>query len=146
MKLFELERKYYHGSYEALPVGTMLTARDDYENDWNNTSFYSALEAYRPSSMLAHKQSVFMVSDPDDIDLAGGATDFMLTVQPLGRVERHDINWGSEISMLIDQGYDIDSTEVKNAADAYWSGKPHPNESVWEYLTPKAKVVKVEDY
>ena len=146
MKLFELTKKYYHGSYDPLPVGTVLSARAGYEKDWNDTDFYSALEMHRPSGMLAHKQSVFMVADPDDIDLAGGATDFVLTLQPLSKVERHDLNWSSEISLLISELYDIDDPRVKHAADAYWSGKPHPDESVWEYLTLRAKVIKVEDY
>ena len=87
-----------------------------------------------------------MVADPDDIDLAGGATDYMLTVVPLGPVQKHDINWGSEISMLVGDGYDIKSPEIMDAAKNYWNGVPHYNESVWEYLTTSAKVIKVEEY
>lgn len=129
-----------------LPTGTVLTARDDYENDWNNTDFYSALEKYRPSNMLAHRQSVFMVDNEDDIDLAGGGTEWIFTVVPQGTVEKHDLNWSSEISMLISDGYSIDSEEVKQAAKNYWQGVPHYNESVWEYLTSKALIVAVEKY
>ena len=127
-------------------MGTVLKPRDDYENDWGTTDFYHVLEKYRPNDKLAHNQSVFMVSDPDDIDLAGGATDWMLAVVPMGKIERHDINWGSEISVLISDGYPVDSPEIRNAAEKYWAGVPHTNESVWEYLTPSAKVVAVEKY
>lgn len=139
-------QKFYHGSYDELPVGTVLKPRDDYENDWSGTDFYKPLEMYRPQDMLSHRQSVFMCDNPDDVDLAGGATDWLFTVVPMGPVQRHDLNWGSEISMLVSDGHAIDSPEIKQAAENYWSGKPHYNESVWEYLTPAAKIVKVEEY
>ena len=132
---------------DYLPVGTVLKPRGtDYEASWGHTDFYAALEHYRPSHMLGHKNAVFMVADPDDVDLAGGGTEWLMTVKPLGPVSKHDLNWSSEISMLRDDGYDIDSPEVKKAALNYWSGVPHPNESVWEYLTPAAEIIAVEEY
>ena len=139
-------RKFYHGSYIKLPVGFILKPRDDYEKNWAHTDFYRPLELYRPKNMLSHNQSVFMCDNPDDVDLAGGATDWLFTVIPRGPVQRHDLNWGSEISMLIDNGYTIESPEIKQAAENYWNGQPHYNESVWEYLTTAAKIVKVEEY
>jgi len=146
MKLLELEKVYYHGSSEYLDVGTILTPRKDYENDWQDTDFYGSLEHYRPSNCLSHKESVFMVDNDNDIDNAGGGTEYVFHVIPLGDVQRHDMNWGSEISMLISDGYDISSDEIKHAAQEYWKGTPHPNESVWEYLTPSAKIIKVEEF
>jgi len=140
------QRLYYHGSSERLRVGTVLRARgDDYEADWKDTGFYSILEKYRPPEMLSHKDAVFMCDNPDDIDNAGGATDWLLTVKPLGKVERHDLNWSSEISGLVSD--DPDNIEaIKEAAENYWNGVPHHSENVWEYLTPAAKVVAVEEY
>ena len=146
VKINEVITYYYHGSNVELPVGTVLQPRDDYENDWGNTSFYAALEHYRPKNMLSHRESVFMVSNEDDIDLAGGGTEFMFTVVPIGKIERHDINWGSEISGLIDDGLPINHPKIKNAALNYWNGVPHTDEQVWEYLTPKAKIIAVEEY
>lgn len=137
---------YYHGSYDNLPVGTILTPRDDYESNWKDTDFYGPLEMYRPKDKLSHKQSVFMCDNPDDVDLAGGATEWLFTVAPMGKVQRHDLNWGSEISSLVGDGHAFDSEEVMEAANNYWAGIPHHNESVWEYLTPAAKIVKVEEY
>lgn len=147
MRISEIvNQTYYHGSMDELPVGTVLTPRDNYAQNWGSTSFYAALEHYRPADMLSHKQSVFMVTDPDDVDLAGGGTEWLFTVVPLGPIQQHDLNWGSEISMLIDDGHGIDSAEVKSAAENYWNGTPHYNESVWEFLTTSAKVVAVEQY
>lgn len=140
------ELTFYHGSFDKLPVGTILTPQTNYEENWQNTDFYGPLEMYRPANMLSHKQSVFMCSDPDDIDLAGGATEWLFTVVPLGQVQKHDINWGSEISMLISDGHEFDSDEIVEAAANYWNGIPHVNESVWEYLTPTAKIIAVEPY
>ena len=147
MKISDLSPTYYHGSMDYLPVGTVLRARgQDYERDWSDTDFYKVLERYRPANKPSHNDSVFMVAEPDDIDLAGGGTEWMMTVKPLGPVSKHDINWSSEISGLLDDGYAMDSDEVKHAAEQYWAGAPHPNESVWEYLTPSAEIVAVEKY
>jgi hypothetical protein len=147
MRAHDLLPAYYHGSMEHLPVGTILKPRGtDYEASWGNTAFYAVLERYRPSHMLGHKHTVFMVSDTDDVDLAGGGTEWLFTVKPLGPVSKHDMNWSSEISMLTDDGHDMDSPQVKKAAENYWQGVPHPNESVWEYLTPAAEILKVEAY
>ncbi len=147
MRVDEMNQVFYHGSSNKLPVVTVLTPRgDNYEKDWQHTDFYDVLERYRPKDKLAHKNSVFMVGDPDDVDLAGGATDWLFTVKPLGPVQRHDLNWSSEISMLIGDGYDSDSDEVKQAAVNYWKGVPHYNENVWEYLTTSAEILNVEEY
>lgn len=136
---------FYHGSYDELPVGTILKPRGDaYEADWNNTDFYEILEKYRPPGMLSHKNAVFMCDNPDDVDMAGGATDWLFTVEPLGPVQRHDLNWGSEISCLISDGGSED--ELKEAALNYWNGVPHHDENVWEYLTTSAKILAVEEY
>lgn len=146
-ELTETTMVFYHGSHDNLPIGTVLTPRlDQYETDWGHTDFYYILEKYRPRHMLSHKESVFMVANEDDIDLAGGATDYMFTLKPLGPIQKHDLNWSSEISALIDNGHDENSPEIKNAANNYWNGISHHDENVWEYLTTKAEIIKVEKY
>lgn len=119
---------------------------DSYAVDWGQTDFYSVLEQHRPKEVLPHKQAVFAVGHPDDIDLAGGATEWVFELEPLGPVSRHDLNWGSEISMLLSDGHTPDSHLVISAAGNYWSGLAHVNESVWEYLMPKAKILLVAPY
>jgi hypothetical protein len=140
------QRIYYHGSMDYLPIGTVLTPRDDYESRWGGTDFYHILEMYRPQGMISHKEAVFMVGKDEDLDLAGGGTEYVFKVIPNGRVERHDLNWGSEISMLVSDGYSSDSSEIKLAANNYWNGVPHRDESVWEYLTTSATIKHVEEY
>jgi hypothetical protein len=69
--------------------------------------------------MLSHKESVFMCDNDDDLD--------------------------AEISGLF--RYDPDNIEaIEEAANNYWNGVPHHSESFWEYLTPSAKIVKVEKF
>lgn len=137
-------RSYYHGSCDKLSVGTRLVPRPDYENNWSGTDFYTALERYRPDGMLAHKDAVFMCANEDDIDLAGGCTDWLFTVEPDTRIERHDLNWSSEVSMLVSDG--APEEQIKVAALNYWNGVPHHDENVWEYLTTGAVIVAVEEY
>lgn len=146
MRLCEFTQYYYHGSNTELPVDTILTPRNTYEDDWGSTDFYHVLEQYRPEDMLSHKDAVFMVDNEDDVDNAGGGTEWLFTVAPIGKVEQHDLNWGSEVSLLISQGYNASHVMVEDAAQNYWSGERHMNESVWEYLTPKARILKVEKY
>ena len=147
MRIDEItNRKYYHGSSIHLPVGAILKARDEYEAEWQHTDFYNILEHYRPANQLSHKQSVFMCDNSDDIDSAGGGTDWMFTLKPLGLVQKHDLNWSSEISCLISDGFAPNSEEIEDAARKYWAGIPHHNESLWEYLTPSALIIAVEPF
>jgi hypothetical protein len=141
--LENIQKHYYHGSSIHLPVGTILRPSLTYSADWGDTDFYDILEHYRPRHMLSHAESVFLCDNADDIDNAGGGTDWLFTVIPNARIERHDLNWSSEISGLSKED-DIEAIEY--AANAYWSGLPHHNENVWEYLTPSAEIIKVEEY
>ena len=135
-----LTQKYYHGSFTKLKNGTILRPNPNYEQDWSHTDFYSVLEFYRPKNMISHKNAVFMCGDIDDVDLAGGATAFIYEVEPLGIVEKHDLNWSSEISMLAEEPRK-NSEELKIAAMHYWNGDPHTDEQVWEYLTTNARII-----
>jgi len=142
----QTQKHYYHGSSERLEIGTILLPRaNEYEADWKDTDFYAILETYRPPEMLAHKDAVFLCDNEDDIDCAGGATDWLFTVVPTSdRIEKHDLNWGSEISGLV--GPEQDNQDIEQAAINYWAGIPHYNESVWEYLTPAARIIAVNKY
>jgi hypothetical protein len=139
--------RYFHGSSTRLEIGTILTPRGNaYEADWGKTGFYPILERFRPPKRLAHKQAVFMVGSPNDIDCAGGGTEWVFELLPLGPVTRHDLNWSSQISCLLSENHDANSPQIREAAENYWRGSPHPNESVWEYLTSSAQIIAVEPF
>ena len=145
MLLTELtEKNFYHGSMDELPIGTILIpGEDDYEENWSHNLWFQALEKYRPKEYRPHSWSVFMVGSDNDIDVAGGYTDHVYVVKPIGDVEKHDLNWASELGYLFDKDFDMESDEIKQAALNYWKGVPHHNEQVWEYLAPKAKIVDI---
>ena len=139
--------RYYHGSEDELEVGTVLAPREDYEDRWGHNDFYRVLEQYRPANCLPHCAAVFMCDNDEDVDAAGGGTDYLFEVQPQGSVSKHDMNWSSQISALISDGYGLDSDEVVQAAKNYWAGVPHDeSEPLWEYLCKTAVVVAVEEY
>ena len=87
-----------------------------------------------------------MVGDIDDVDLAGGATDYIYVVKPIGKVQKHDLNWSTEISMLMDDA-ESNFEKINQAAANYWNGTPHYNEQVWEYLAPRVKIIaELDEY
>jgi len=131
-----------HGSSLKVDSGQVLRGRGEaYIRDWSNCDFYQALERHRPSKMIAHHDAVFMCASVEDVDLAGGVQDFILVIEPVGAVTRHDVNWSSRISCLMGDGHEINGPEVAQAAAAYWAGTPAPDEQVWEYLCREARVV-----
>ena len=92
--------KFLHASFDELDIGTILKPRKNYEEHWKNTDFYAALEKYRPKEMLAHKEAVFMCTSAEDLDNSMGG-EFIFEVTPDTRIERHDMNWSSEVSCLV---------------------------------------------
>lgn len=138
---------YYHGSYDELPEGSVMKGRGDaYEASWKDTDFYPVLERYRPEGCLAHRDAVFMVESIDDIDNAGGATDWVLEVAPVGETTRHDMSWSSEISCLLSDGHAVESAEVAKAADNYWRGVVHADGPLWEVIAREAVVVAAYEF
>lgn len=128
---------------EWLATGFILRGRGAaYATSWGDTDFFKILEAQRPSHCLAHTDAVFAVGHPNDIDLAGSGTEWAFELEPIGPVTQHDLNWSSEISMLLSDGYAPASAQVLSAAANYWAGLPHTNESVWEYLMKEAKIIQ----
>ena len=154
MRIYKISSniKYFHGSYHFLPNGTVLSPeKGNFMGTFNQDEMDShfKLEQFRPSNFISRNNCVFMTDNPEDIDLAGGASEHIYIVKPLGKVERHDLNWMSEIDLIFSEAWDKGEQEsegtiekVKNAALNYWNGTPHYNESVWEYLTTSAKVIK----
>ena len=139
--------RYYHGSEVELPVGTVLQPRSDYKERWGHNDFFQALESNRPANCLPHSNAVFMCDNDEDVDAAGGGTEYLFELRPIGKVSKHDMNWSSQISALVSDGYSLDSDEVKLAAQNYWAGVPHDEcEPLWEYLCEQAEVVAVEEY
>jgi hypothetical protein len=140
LKKIVAEKKFYHGSYETLPIGTILKPQGNIKTIPN----FEILEKYRPKEMLSLKDSVFLVANDEDIDACGGGTDYVFTVTPIGKIEKHNLAWSTEISKLEKNDPKYKEKEQR-MAENYWNGIGHPN-GVWEYLTPAAKIIKVEEF
>ena len=140
-----MARFYFHGSDDYLPKGSVLRNCVNYEGKWGGTGFYRGLEKHRPEDMRPHNKSVFMVKEFDDLEYCGGGEEFTFIVCPQGDVSKHDMFWSSKVSCLLDEGYDISSPEVKEAAFNYWEGIASV-EPCWEYTCDKAGVVRTYDW
>jgi len=140
MRIYKISSniKYFHGSYHFLPNGTVLSpGKGNFMGTVNQYKMDShfKLEQFRPSNLISRNNCVFMTDNPEDIDLAGGASEHIYIVKPLGKVERHDLNWMSEIDLIFSEAWDNGEQEsedtiekVKNAALNYWNGTPHYND------------------
>ena len=135
--------KFYHGSEHNLPVGTILTSHIDHEKNWGINEWYHVLKDNKPQNMISRTNAVFLVDNLDDVDLAGGSDHYIYEVLPIGTTEKHDINWISELEMLLEDEFENNQQQIIQAAKNYWNGVAHYNESVWEYLTLKAKIIKL---
>ena len=151
-----LSIEYFHGSYDELPNGTILTPdKGNFMGTFseNEMDSHFKVEQFRPSNFLSRNNAIYLTQNIDDIDLAGGATDHIYLVEPMGKTEPHDVNWLSEIDLIMSDAWDEGTQEdeetiekVKNAALNYWNGVPHYNESVWEFLVPSATIIREIEY
>jgi hypothetical protein len=137
--------RFLHGSPMAHAEGTVLRGRGEaYVADWQGTGFHAALERWRPADALPQGGAVFMVGSLEDLDVAGGSTEWCLEVVPEGTASRHDLNWTGAIAALVEGGLGVDDPAVEAAARAYWAGDPSPDETVWEYLASAVRVVRCD--
>jgi hypothetical protein len=111
----------------------------NYENET-----FDLLDQFKPGGYIGRNEGIYMCDNVDDIDWAGGATEYTYIVEPVGRVERHDQNWMYEIEILINDAHmdnfgndemgslgDPNSkarkklmNDIKKAAHGYWKGEP----------------------
>lgn len=144
----------YHGSYRPFEEGISLfnTNPEVYAANWSGAGFYETLERYRPEGRLAHNRAVFACDSIEDIDNAGGPAGedtYVLTVEPVGEVSRHDMNWTTAIAGAWSEMPDTPETDahLEKLAQGYWSGEPFPgSEPVWEYLMPEATVLQCQEF
>ena len=139
-------RHYFHGSTQPLRPGTVLQPGKGMglQNDPAVGEYESYMEQAKPDNKISRQQCVFMCSRLQDIQRAGGGTHYIYEVQPLGQVDMSDQAWYGYLSFLrhpVTSQYNEEAFEI---AMNYWEGIPYPDkaESLWEYRTPKAKVLR----
>lgn len=144
-----INKIFLHSSDNKLPVGTTLLPDSNYEDKWSDLTSYSVLEKFRPLQHRPQKESVFCVSNNEDLEYCGGGESFVFVVMSEGNVTKHDMNWATEISMLVGDNIPDDDPRYAKFAAHYWSGDSAEiigSEPVWEYMMDKAKILKVYDF
>lgn len=145
-ELIESSITYFHGSRKRFKNGfILLPQKIGYVNDDDELIQISEriLEKNRPAHCLPRTKCVYMVDDPNYIEHAGGWIDFVYQVKPMGKVERNDLAWYSEISNYYWD--DINDPEAKLFAENYWNGIQYKNieNSLWEYRAASAEIIQM---
>ncbi len=138
-------RAFWHASFQRLTVGTVLVPQPGYEDRWHPQSAGRILEDRRPASALPHRDAVFLCDDPQECDNCGAHCEWLFRVEPADRIERHDLEWATRIDVLMSEGASPDDPAIAELARRYWSGESSELPT-WEYLTPQATVLAVEEY
>ena len=150
MRLAEVIKKpkrfLVHGSKKKFPVGFVLLPQSDgYVASIEAEEHEAIFEQYRPPECLSRSQSVYMLGSTNIqyIDHAGGYNDYVYEVKHQGKVERNDMGWYSEISMLMH--FDVNDPELITIVENYWKGVRFPRRvnALWEYRSPSAIVVRL---
>jgi len=153
MRIFKISSvQFFHGSYDHLPIGTILTPEkgnfmSTFEKDEMESHFI--LEKHKPPEYISRNQAVYMCDNIDDLDNAGAATTHVYRVNPLGKIEQHDLAWMSAIDVIRDESF-LNKTQksqsildrIKQAAFNYWTEVSSNVDPVWEYLTTSAEIVE----
>ena len=142
----------YHGSSMRFKPGLVLRPRPgglcgSRRADADFVFAEAVLEAYRPPDGVPRDGAVYMVDDPQWIRSAGGCTDHVYEVEPIGVVGSHDLAWVSEIGHpednVLQTAADIPfSGQQRFAAEGYWSGLQHGRFRYFEYLATAAVIVR----
>lgn len=172
MRLLELTipKMLYHGSPEPLKMDKAYRVRHRTESDQPMTTkkVEEILEKYRPIKSIARNKTFYMIDsfNIDALELVGASTKFVYAVEPIGRTEKHDLQWLNDIDSIVIKGadffgdgdlphsyswhmtpiYNYEMSEtIEMLAKNYWAGKQYPYKgwSHWEYLSPSFRILKL---
>jgi len=135
---------FLHGSDTFLSIGTILYPDPDWFKGFGANNWDNILTKYKSPQFLPRHNVVYMVDgkDKEGVDvILGDQYKYIYQVKPIGKIEKHDINWISEIETLISEKSSED--KIKEAALNYWNGVPHYNEQLWEYVSINAKIIRL---
>jgi hypothetical protein len=143
---------FYHGSKKAFAVGFVLTPQaDGYvhgvygdESDKLIRKTERILEKYRPATMISRLQSVFLVARIGAVEHAGGQSEYIYQVEPIGATEESCLWWYQELENLAYQPR-LDQRAAKTAAINYWTNAPPPDgkPATYEFRCRQATVIAI---
>lgn len=115
--LFHGSRFYFESGFKLLPQP------DGYVQGEGVSDFEALVEARRPAHKLSRSKSVFLSTDMDLIDGAGGYIDAIYQVAPTNPPESSDLAWYSEAWCEF-SAVPCDHAKVAELIECYWSGVP----------------------
>lgn len=137
-------RRLWHGSATGLAVGDVLRPGSGGYVASTDPELEALFEAHRPVGAIPRAEAVYLVAREENIDAAGGATDWisLVEVSPGEPMDRHDLAWYSDAQCCLCDG---DTESAADCARSYWSGERHHDRSasLFEYLCGSARVVRV---
>lgn len=137
--------EYFHGTIFNMPIGFELTPQPNgYANNPATSKLEDLFEECRPANKTPRAKAVYISDDMDLIDAAGGYTDVIYVVEPVGEPEKSDLAWYTEADNHLQEGNYFDAMIC---ASNYWSGKEyiHPEKSCFEFRCVRAKVLSVSE-
>ena len=172
MRLLEItsQKTLYHGSPQKLKVGKAYRVRHwkTLDQGGATTAVEAVIEKYRPTKSIARNKTFYMIDSFGEsaLDLVGASTKYIYAVEPIGRLERHDLQWLNDIDSIMMKddsffdGRDLPTSyswqmppiykseipeTIEMLAKNYWSGAEYPYKdwSHWEYLSPSFKIIKL---
>lgn len=142
---------FLHGSNKLFGRDfLLLPQKDGYTSHPENKEFEDYIESRRPDGKTSRSTSVFLTTDPDLIDAAGGYNDAVYEVKPLSSPEASDLCWYTDAFSEFESklyGGTYNQQHLDDCVDSYWSGKvyPDPDMSNIEYRVTSASVVRMSE-
>lgn len=145
----------YWGTRRRATLGERLRART--KEGWFRKEIEDAMEEGRPSGVPSRLSSFFLVDDPGLIGAAGGPTDYVYRVKPIGLYSKHHQGWMDNVySAMIPFLRHGALQDEKDAAAPnlvhvgewvhnYWEGVPYRHrpgqaKTTWEFLAPEISI------
>lgn len=142
-----MKKQLFHGSYKSFPIGFRLLPQNDGYTSYEEVQEIEQLfEQYRPEHKTPRKQSVFLTDDINNIDGAGGYTDYIYVVNPESTPEASDLAWYSEAGSIYSDEQCV-SDRLIEAIENYWNGTSYhtPSQSNFEYRCKSATILSIHD-
>jgi hypothetical protein len=136
---------FYHGSYKKFNDNFILLPQSDgYANLPSEKEIEKLFEKHKPKDKISRKNCVFLVTDINLIDYAGGFTDYIYKVEPIGKVEKSDLSWYTEaFGVLYSDEEDSNKFTIEECINNYWNSVPfiYSSKSCFEYRCNSAKII-----
>lgn len=132
----------YHGTHINAPSGFKLTPQaSGFTHSKDVHQLEVLFEQMKPQGMISRKDAVYLSDDPDLIDAAGGYTDVIYRVKPVGHTERSDLAWYTKAQEILESREE----GLEDCIQKYWAGTPFPDSdcSCFEFRCRAAHVVSI---